>query len=545
MRKASLILSLCLAFGRPLTVAQTPWQSERRRTRSDVLGVDERSHERLVRLYSESHALVIGMSEYADPGWADLSGVTSDVKEVSAALSEHGFLVESVMNLRGPELLARMEAFIEQYGADEQGRLLIYYAGHGYKTTSGGREEGYIVPSDAPLPDEKAPAAFAAKAIDMRRIMALVSKIKSKHALLVLDSCFSGSLINAAQALPEAASPSAVGLGPTTPERAGQTADGMSPHPPHPHPIPVIPFAISTDAEEQAHLFITSGTDKQLADDDSEFRRKFVQALTDESGAGADMNGDSYVTGEELWNYLYNNVTENLRGRQRPRRGYIGSQAANPGDFVFVLPGAYAKEEMVGPAVEPELWDVPTGWRFVKEKGTDRLLAEGHGIALPKDLVAHSFHDLSFVTRLRLTNNTAAGFVLRAQGPQDYYLIRITGNNARRKEDRFRIQAFAVRGGMKSELAGSPLNINHPDVEGRLNAEGLIQVTIEAKGNEFKVEISATEGNGRGFELIAPIRFVDEEQTFRYGAAGYLVDGEERFKIEGISVAKLRKKGQV
>jgi hypothetical protein len=393
------------------------------------------------------------------------------------------------------------------------------------------------------LPDDKAPAAFAAKAIDMRRIMALAAKIKSKHALLVLDSCFSGSLINAAQALPEAASPSAVGLARTTPERAEQTADGISPHPPHPHTLPVIPFAISTDAEERAHLFITSGTDKQLADDDSEFRRKFVQALTDESGAGADMNGDSYVTGEELGSYLYNNVAENSRGRQRPRRGYIGGQSANPGDFVFVLPGAYAKEEMVGPAVEPELWDVPAGWRFVKEKGTARLLAEGPGIALPKDFVAHSFHDLSFVTRLRLTNNTAAGFILRAQGPRDYYLIRITGNNARRKDDRFKVQAFAVKSGVKSELAGSPLKIDHPEVEGRLNGEGLIQVTIEAAGNEFKVEISAAEGNGRGFELIAPIRFVDETQTFRYGTVGYLVDGEERFKIEGVSIAKLRKKG--
>jgi Caspase domain len=552
VRKTLFLLSLCLAFGHTLTAsAQTPWELERGRTRSDLVGVVDifgaggAARAQPVRLYEESHALVIGMSDYRDPYWSDLGGVVSDVEEVSKALSEHGFLVEPAVNLMSLELLARIEDFIGRYGVAEQNRLIIYYAGHGYRMNlaATGREEGYIVPVDAPSPYEHGPAPFAAKAINMSRIISLAAKIKSKHAFLILDSCFSGSLINAAQESPTIAAGASAGThARLTIERAGQTADAQSPHP---HPLTPIPPRISTNAEERAHLFITSGTDRQVVPDDSEFRRKFVQALRDESGGGADLNGDSYVTGEELGSYLYDNVADKSLGHQRPRHGFLGGQAANPGDFIFVLPGAYGKEIAVGPDAEPELWNLPPGWGFVKEKGKDRLMAGGPGLALPKDLVRHSFHDFSFVTRLRLTNNTAAGFVLRAQGPQDYYLIRITGNNALNKDEKFSVQAFAVRGGVRSELIGSPLKIDHPDVELRLNREGLLQVEMEAVGNKIKVNLSAAEGNGRGFPLIAPLMFADEKQTFRYGAVGYLVEDKERFKIEVISVAKLQQKGRV
>ena len=548
VNKILFLVSLCLAFGQlPAAVGQTPWERERVLRGSEIVGAKERSPEKIVRLYGESHALVIGMSEYADPYWGDLRGVAPDVEEVSKALRDHGFQVEPAMNLTGLELMARLEDFIARRGAGEQNRLLVYYAGHGYRAhpAAGGREEGYIVPVDAPAPDAKLPAPFAAKAINMGRIIALAAKIKSKHALLVLDSCFSGSLINAAPG-PHARDPSdaaraSAGLpARLTLERAGQAADAQPAH-----NLPPIPYPISTNAEERAHQFITSGTDKQLVSDDSEFRRKFVQALTDESGGGADLNGDSYVTGEELGSYLYANVTENSLGWQRPRHGFIGRQADNPGDFVFVLPGAYVREVMVGPKAEPGLWELPPGWSFVKEKGTDRLLAQGPGLALPKDLVRHSFRDFSFVMRLRLTNNTAAGFILRAQGPHDYYLIRINGNNVRDAKERFTMRAFAVRGGARAELTGSPLPINHPDVEHRVNHEDLIQVEVVAEDNRFTVTLSAAERNGRGFSLIKPMRFVDDQKSFRYGAAGYLVEDKERFKIESTHLAKLWKKGQV
>ena len=48
-----------------------------------------------VGLYEESHALVIGVSDYTN-GWPKLPGVRKDVKAVTAALESHGFNVEVV-----------------------------------------------------------------------------------------------------------------------------------------------------------------------------------------------------------------------------------------------------------------------------------------------------------------------------------------------------------------------------------------------------------------------------------------------------------------
>ena len=50
----------------------------------------------LVGLYEQSHALVIGVSDYT-AGWPDLESVTKDVEAVSAALEGQGFNVVRVL----------------------------------------------------------------------------------------------------------------------------------------------------------------------------------------------------------------------------------------------------------------------------------------------------------------------------------------------------------------------------------------------------------------------------------------------------------------
>ena len=47
-------------------------------------------------LYKESHALVIGVSEYTK--WKKLPGVLEDITAVRKALEEHGFEVKVVKN---------------------------------------------------------------------------------------------------------------------------------------------------------------------------------------------------------------------------------------------------------------------------------------------------------------------------------------------------------------------------------------------------------------------------------------------------------------
>ena len=68
-----------------------------------------------VGLYEESHALVIGVSDYT-AGWPDLESVTKDVEAVSTALEGQGFNVEQVLNPTKRELAAAIGDFIDQYG---------------------------------------------------------------------------------------------------------------------------------------------------------------------------------------------------------------------------------------------------------------------------------------------------------------------------------------------------------------------------------------------------------------------------------------------
>ena len=106
----------------------------------------------LVGLYEQSHALVIGVSDYTN-GWPDLESVLQDVEEVSAALEGQGFNVEQVLNPTKRELAAAFGDFIDEYGYDPENRLLFYYSGHGHTVKNYGEEMGYIIPTASPNPN--------------------------------------------------------------------------------------------------------------------------------------------------------------------------------------------------------------------------------------------------------------------------------------------------------------------------------------------------------------------------------------------------------
>ncbi|MDE0908527.1 MAG: caspase family protein, partial [SAR324 cluster bacterium] len=84
-----------------------------------------------VGLYEESHALVIGVSDYT-AGWPRLRGVRDDVREVRRALEDNGFSVTLVENPDTAEFERAVKEFIVRHGRHPDNRLLFYYAGHGF-----------------------------------------------------------------------------------------------------------------------------------------------------------------------------------------------------------------------------------------------------------------------------------------------------------------------------------------------------------------------------------------------------------------------------
>src|SRR5262245_20501268 len=266
-----------------------------------------------INLYDESHALVIGVRKYAN-GWRELPGAERDVEAVSAMLRKQDFQVTVALNPTSAQLKEALSAFISDHGLQERNRLLIYFAGHGHtEELADGRELGYIVPADAPLPDRD-PRLFVRHAISMADIEANALRIRSKHAMFVFDSCFSGSIFEV---------------------RSERSA----------------PPEIESKTAAPVRLFITSGTKNQTAPDDSVFRLYFVRAFEQREG---DLNGDGFITGEELGMYLSGRVASDSRDTQTPRYGKIKDARLNLGDVVFALPRREAQPPTPAPGLDTQ-----------------------------------------------------------------------------------------------------------------------------------------------------------------------------------------------
>jgi hypothetical protein len=217
-----------------------------------------------VEVYKDSYALVIGNSEYSN--WTKLPGVYQDLNEVAGALTRQGFRVVSfdergkpvfgstVKNLTRAEFNRQVELFVNKYGQDEENRLLIYYAGHGYTALlPDGRKMGYLVMTDAPRmpPAEYALesglnyqqlAAFRPASVNMDEVETFAKNITARHALFVFDSCFAGTVLF----------------------RDGDVG---------------VPGYIGEEVTQPVREFLTAGNERQRVSDDSAFRKAFVHGI--------------------------------------------------------------------------------------------------------------------------------------------------------------------------------------------------------------------------------------------------------------------------
>ncbi|MEX0922287.1 MAG: caspase family protein [Rhodovibrionaceae bacterium] len=248
------------------------------------------------KLYGASHALVIGIDDYS-AGWPRLSNAVRDAEAVAAGLKSQGFEVELLRNPGSQDLRTALRAFFARKGADPEARLFLWYAGHGH-TEYG---EGYLVPSDAPLPGEP---DFAFQALHLGDVGAMVRIARAKHVFAVFDSCFAGTIFNASRARP--------------------------------------PAAITRAVNEPVRQFLTSGDADQEVSDDGTFRDLFLRALTGKEDA--DANDDGYLTGTELSLFLEDRVINLTQSLQTPRSGKLRDRRFDQGDFVFLLPGAAERQ---------------------------------------------------------------------------------------------------------------------------------------------------------------------------------------------------------
>jgi len=244
-------------------------------------------------LYKDYQAIVIGVSEYSQ-GWPYLPNAVKDAIEVATKLKKMGFQVKLLKDPTSFQLKYAFGEMAFEMGKVHDRALLLYYAGHGStENLADGSKIGYLIPKDCPLQKED-PVGFINKAISMKEIEALALRIRSKHVLMLFDSCFSGAIFTLLRAVPD---------------------------------------NISEKCNWPVRQFITAGRDDEPVPDKSIFKRCFLIGLEGD----ADLTNDGYITGSELGMYLFDKVVQYTGRGQHPQYGKINNPNLDRGDFVFVI----------------------------------------------------------------------------------------------------------------------------------------------------------------------------------------------------------------
>lgn len=252
-------------------------------------------------LYKDYHALVVGVGDYTQ-GWPDLPNTVKDAKEVSVALKRLGVKVRLVTNPTSRELEKALNDLTYKQGREGNRALIFYYAGHGEtESLADGTKLGYIIPRDCPLLRDD-PDGFVTKAVSMKDIEAYSLRMRSKHVLMLFDSCFSGSLFSLVRAVPE---------------------------------------DICEKSALPVRQYITAGTENESVPDKSMFKRCLVLGLEGD----ADLTRDGYITGTELGMYLSDKVVQSTSRAQHPQYGKIRTPELARGDFIFQLASSAAVVE--------------------------------------------------------------------------------------------------------------------------------------------------------------------------------------------------------
>ncbi|MFO0939590.1 MAG: caspase family protein [Pirellulales bacterium] len=135
-------------------------------------------------------ALLIGVSRYDDPKFAELPGAEPDAIDLAAVLAANGYPKENTVTMthrngtEDPRLLptsSNIRKQLKKFAKDKnpQDRVIVALAGHGLQTTS---QEYFFCPADANLTETKT-------LISIPEIYELLNECEAEFKLLLVDAC--------------------------------------------------------------------------------------------------------------------------------------------------------------------------------------------------------------------------------------------------------------------------------------------------------------------------------------------------------------------
>lgn len=138
--------------------------------------------------FGVTKALIIGIGKFFDKSIIELEGALLDAKAFKDAILSLGIVSsENVVYIENPPNGVLTASIYEFFlNCEPQDRLILYYSGHGYVESG----KTYLIPYDV---RSNLISKTAYNLSD--ELQALLAKTKAEDIVIILDACYSGSII--------------------------------------------------------------------------------------------------------------------------------------------------------------------------------------------------------------------------------------------------------------------------------------------------------------------------------------------------------------
>ncbi len=260
------------------------------------------------QFFTHSYAVVIGIDYY--PHFKQLHNAVNDARAIADYLRTQKY--DQVITLYDQQatkqaIIAAMQNQLAPR-LKKNDRVLVFFAGHGFTETLGGKDRGYFVPYDG----DTQSAGF----ISMDELRSLADYMdNARHLLFIMDSCYGGML-------------------------GAQTRGSLV--------DPRIPDYLSNIADRITRQVLTAGgKGQEVVDGGSKGHSVFVDAILEALSDGkADKYRNGYITFNELADYVMQRASNSY---QTPLASVLpGNQG---GEYLFRSPLAGSPAAL---ATEPD-----------------------------------------------------------------------------------------------------------------------------------------------------------------------------------------------
>ncbi len=404
---------------------------------------------------SSTKALVIGIGDYRDTTIEQLPGAIEDARAFAEALSRNEDIeVKIRKNLTLSEMNVELSKWSREGEAEDT--IILYFAGHGYTL----KDEAYLIPSDANsgyIRDNPDKVAYNLA----KGLKELSENIRAKEVLIIIDACYSGSLIKGARPLQD---------------------------------VRISEYSIDSLIKEKGYVFLLSSKSNETSGQMYDGRGHFTHYLLKGIEGEANRDNDDKITVKEVYDYLREEVRKATSNNQTPvmvgeREIVIARDLSGLYDTLSAEISRLYREGKL----EKEYWELYIKILSQKENEDDELEKKVRGYLLSY------LRDLEALKGLTRIASIDTGIPLTDQQPQTQpkgnCLLKIIAGNELAKSGTVEIDGI-MKGKLESGVLAVDLGVGTHKIVldgekiNRLEEEITFNYDYDAKEIELNAEIA-------------------------------------------------------